>query len=172
LVGVRSPVDRQRAEHRFAQVTDQRHREPERFIVAKRHEPRETERKRRARQHCAMTIHREGHERADVGERVESALSVRFEDGGHGASLCIQLCQKISCHRLTVHDEVGQVQRFGRVFTSRVRTEGMPFVRCKSLRCVEALSGCPWSSCNSVNARQPRILPEFPMSPRGTKISV
>ena len=46
------------------------------------------------------------------------AILVRLEDGGHGAPLRTQLCQEICCHRLAVHDEVGQLQRFGRVFVA------------------------------------------------------
>src|SRR5260370_41324238 len=79
-----SSSSRCRAGHRSAQVTDQRHRESERFIVTIR-----TSQEKLGgsylTKHCTMTIHCEGDKRTNVDEGVESAILVRLEDGGHGA---------------------------------------------------------------------------------------
>ena len=60
-----------------------------------------------------MSIHHEGHERADIGKGVESVLLIRFQDGRHGTSLHTHLCQEIGCHRLAIHNEVGQMHNLG-----------------------------------------------------------
>jgi hypothetical protein len=67
---------RGRAGHRSAQVTEQRHRESERFIVAIRTSQQKLSRSDLTK-HRALPIHCEGHERTNVGEGVESAILVR-----------------------------------------------------------------------------------------------
>src|SRR6266567_6652623 len=61
-----------RAGHRSAQVTDQRHREPERFIVAITTSQEKLSGSDLTK-HGAMPIHREGDKRTNIAEGGESA---------------------------------------------------------------------------------------------------
>ena len=65
-----------------------------------------------------MPIHREGHERADVGEGIESALLVRLEDSGRDTPFRAHRCQEIGGHRLAINHEVGQMQHFDALFVA------------------------------------------------------